>query len=257
MHCLICYTEAVQPLFYLILFTLALGVGGIAYGICEWACHHRKHKAVLLWSAGLVFLNWYQIPTLIALSGKQIVLTNFNPLLSLALPIAFLGFGLIFLGSLSTISRIKTSTIILSFVWFTAALIFYGYYYGGTGPLQSIWLVIGSNALFFTPIFLLNLGIAIVMYRRMLRIGSLSLTIGLWAYIFASCLGLVRSGLSLYFGLTYPPQFAALRFFATPFIIAQAAGLILFLVSFTLLHRNMEKLPDASADYSRDKTFAR
>jgi hypothetical protein len=227
--------------FYIVLFVLILGVGGSIYGFCEWAFHGFKYKTIFLWSLGLLFLNWYQVPTLVAFFGQSVTLTAFDLLFSLALPIAFLGFALIYLGSLAIIRKITLSRSAFFLAWFIASLFYYRLYYEGSMPLQNAWPVIGSNLLFFMPVFLLNLSLAVSLYRRIPPPGPLSIKAGVWAYILASCAGLVRTGLSLFFGLTYPPQFAALRFFSPPFIVAQAVGMIILLISFFFLHKNIDQ----------------
>ena len=226
-------------LFWLVLILLSLGVGGSLYGFGEWFYHGRRNLPILLWSVGLLGLNWYQVPTLIALSSKSaVVLSNFNPLFSLALPVAFLGFELIYLGGLFTISKVKRQTVISLTAWFVASVLYYGFYYRMGETFQTVWPVLGSNLLFFAPIFALNLSAAVAMHRRAVLSGNRRHKLGALLYAFASCCGLARTGLSLFFGLVYPPQFAALRFFSPSFIVAQLAGLAIFLLSFWLLHKD-------------------
>jgi hypothetical protein len=231
------------PAFF-ILFIFILGLGGSLLSFFSWVYHDYKYPAILLWSLGLLCLDWYQIPTLMALSGVPVVLSNFNPFFSLALPISFLGFGLICLGSFSIISRVRPIHVLLLAAWFVAALIFYGFYYDASLTFQTIWPIIDSNILFFAPMFLLNCVVGIRLYRRTIPHGSRdkSLKIGLGAYVLASCCGLVRCGTSIFFGLTHRPDLATLSFFSPVYITAQVVGLILFLFSFYIIHKNIPEL---------------
>ena len=208
----------------------------------SWAYHDYKYPAILLWSLGLLCLDWYQVPTLMALFGVPVVLSNFNPFFSLALPISFLGFGLICLGSFSIISKMRPIHILFLAAWFVAALIFYGFYYNTSLTPQTVWSVIDSNILFFVPIFLLNCIVGISLYRKITLRSASSIKAGIALYVFAACCGLVRCGLSIFFGLTHQPDLSALAFFSPAYILTQIIGLVFFLVSFYIIHKNIPQL---------------
>ncbi len=228
-----------NPYFFIILVVLILGLAGSFYGFAEWAHHGFKSKTIFFWSAGLICLNWYQLPTLMALSGQYVVLSDFNILFAVALPVSFLGFELIYLGSRFMYSAVRMRTIFFILGWFAASLAFYGLFYSSP-EFQNYWPLVGSNLLFYAPVFLANLIAAIKIFRKIPALNSpngTKLKIGAGAYMIASAMGLARSAFSLSFGLLHPPQFAALRFLAPPFIMAQAIGLIFFLITFALLHK--------------------
>jgi len=227
------------PVFYASFLILASGPAAGLFLLFEWFRHQRKFAFMLSWSLGLFLLDWFQIPTALFGARDQIVYSQFNSLFSISVPLSFLGFLLIYLGIRAvTHAPVKKVTHAWFFLWFLAALIFYGLQYWGASAIQSRLGLLASVAFFLVPVQLLNFLALWAGYQNKNWLATKLARWGLAALMGAVVVSLARYAFYVDKVILYPPAFALLFIRSSSFyLFTQMLGIVLLVAGFLLIHR--------------------
>ncbi len=204
----------------------------------EWFRHQRKYAFMLAWALGLFLLDWFQIPTALFGARKQIVYSQFNVLFSVSIPLSFLGFLLIYLGIRAvTHAPLKKIVYAWFFLWFLAALLFYGLQYQDAHPIESQLGLLASMAFFLVPVQVLNFSALRAGYKKKDWLASKPARWGLVLLMGSVVVSLARYTFYIVKVILYPPEFALLLIRSSRFYLAtQMLGIVLLVVGFLLIH---------------------
>ena len=194
---------------------------------------------MLCWSLGLFLLDWFQIPTALFGARDQIVYTQFNSLFSISVPLSFLGFLLIYLG-IRAVTHALIKKIVYSwfFLWFLAALIFYGIQNWGTYAIGSRLGLFASVACFFVPVQLLNFSALWAAFRNEHRAMAARTRWGLATLMGSVVVSFARYAFYADQVILYPPQFALVLIRSSFFYLStQMLGIALLVAGFLLIHK--------------------
>src|SRR3989338_8314432 len=87
--------------FYLSLIGLAIGALGGLYLLAEYFRHGRSSRFLLFWLIGMTLIYWFRVPMILANTGSQFVLRNFDFFLAVSFPVSLAGFILMLWGTQS------------------------------------------------------------------------------------------------------------------------------------------------------------
>jgi hypothetical protein len=227
-----------DPFFYVSLAVLVVGVAGSAYLFAEWLRHGHRHAFMLFWATGLLLLDWFLIPTVLAETGEHMVLTDFNPLFALSFPLTFLGFVLVYAGMRSLMRAPLTRAAYAAlFIWFLASLVYFGFLFRDAHTIQSRAFSLAAIALFFLPVQLMNLSAFSKVYRRRDIFAAALSRSGIVLMIVSAVVGIARNLYAVHEILVYPPAFAVVVLFSPSWLIAEAGGVALLVAGFALVQR--------------------
>jgi len=227
---------------YFSLAPLIIGVLVSFYLFAEWLKHGRRYAFPIFWSLGLIILYLFQIPAIVSNAGLKIVLTDFNSFFSLAFPIAFFSYLLIYLGILSA-TKPTTYRKLYKYLllWFALALAFYAFYFAGDKIFESRAPLYASILLFFLPLHLLTLFALLKWYRKQAWTKAWLVKSGIMLMAAATLTGVFRS-LFVFKGISlYPPHLWFIVLSSKTIFVAQTIGLLLLVVGFIFVHRNCFK----------------
>lgn len=140
-------------MFYISLSILAIEILGGLYLLSDWLRHKRRYAFMFFGAIGLLLLDWFQIPTILALSGKHIVYNSFNPLFSVSMPLAFLGYIMIYAGiRLVGCMRTNKTAYLFLFLWFLAAVAFYSSQFIGSHTVRTSAWLLAQMVFFLVPV---------------------------------------------------------------------------------------------------------
>lgn len=228
-----------SPVFYASFFLLASGSLAGLFLLFEWFRHKRKYAFMLAWALGLFLLDWFQIPTALSEAHEQIVYTHSSVLFAISIPLSFLGFLLIYLGIRAvTHAPVRKITYAWFFLWFLAALVFYGLQYWDGQAIGSRFGLLASMALFLIPVQILNLRALWAGFRNRNALTTKLSRWGLVVLMTSVVVALARYVFYLDRVTLYPPAFALLFIRSSFFYLAtQMLGIALLVVGFLLIHR--------------------
>lgn len=228
-----------SPVFYGSLFVLASGPVAGFFLLFEWLRHKRKDAFILAWSLGLFLLDWFQIPIILFEARREFVYSQFNSLFSISVPLSFLGFLLIYLGIRAvTHAPVKKIVYAWLFLWFLAALIFYGLQYWSSDAIQSRPSLLASMAFFLVPVQLLNFSALLAGYRNKNWLTTTRARWGLVALLASVLVSLARYAFYIDKVMLYPPAFALLLIWSSRFYLStQMCGILLLVAGFLLVHK--------------------
>lgn len=209
------------------------------YLFAKWLRHRKRPKFLLFWSVALFLMYWFQVPLILSLLGRKMVITDFNLFFALTLPITFLALVFIYLGLLKNwgIKFGQTSKIIFLF-WFLFALIFFVYYFiSNEGIIRTYSMPLMGNIGFYVPIRIL---IICISAKELLSAKSRSapLVLGTSLVTGESVIGIIRNFLVIRTVLSYPPVFWYIAMNSLKiFFVLQTTSVILLALGFLFLQR--------------------
>ncbi|MCL5406742.1 MAG: hypothetical protein M1398_08525 [Deltaproteobacteria bacterium] len=196
---------------------------------------------MLAWSLGLFLLDWFQIPTALFGAREPFAYTQFDPLFAISIPLSFLGFLFVYLG-IQTVTHAPVKKIAYTwfFLWFLAALVFYGLQYWGTEAVESRFGILTSEAFFLVPVQVLNLSALWAAYHDKSWLTTALARWGLVALMGSVLVSLARYAFYVEKVILYPPLFALLLIRSLTFYLTtQMLGIVLLVVGFLMIHKEI------------------
>jgi hypothetical protein len=226
--------------FYFGFFAFVFSILVAGYYIIDWEHYHSKQAGhvTLLWGIGSFLSFWFAIPFLIANAGLPVVVTDYHPLFSVMIPLAFLGTLLIYRG-IRSLSNPGGKQLDLGLaVWFFASAIYFGYFFFHLEVVASYAAMIFGVAVFFMVLFAAML-ISLVAWYKRIDLHQFPYTgIGIVLFSGATLLQLASCVAALFSIMRLPPQlwFAALMATATPYVLQSVSVLMLTCGQYYLHH---------------------
>ncbi len=231
------FFENANGTLYLAIMVLMYGLVGGTYLLYEWYKHGRNKRPLLYFSAALIGLYLFEIPTIIENSGVSIAFSRFNAFFALAFPLNFyarllIGSAIFILANRAMYAKWRPYL----FFWALIAAAFYAYIFWGAEPIAGRWPIVISISLFYLPIHALTLTLVgrwLSLNWRSMKSGSIA---GAGIIFAGVALALVRCFLVIQALLSYPTYFWFLAYSSGPLFVTELAYTLCLLVGFFLLH---------------------
>lgn len=226
--------------FYFGLFAFLFSILVAIYYVVDWEHFHSKDAThvTLLWGVGSFLSFWFAIPFLIANAGLPMVVTEYHPLFSIMIPLAFLGTLLIYRGvrSMSNPGGRRLDAGLA--LWFFTCILYFGLFLYHPNLLSSYAVMIFGGVFFFMILFAAMMMELVSWYKRIDPYKYPYTSIGIVLFTGATLLQLASSVAALFSVMRLPPQlwFAALMSSATPYVL-QSVSVIMLTCGQYYLHR--------------------